>query len=130
MAMMCIAGCSISEAVRSPPTGLTSKADAAGLERVGAWRCPPSAGAGMRTLVTGGGGFIGSHIVERLVVDGHEVRVLDNFATGRRENLMALANDVEVMEGDIQSFERVHNAVRGCEVVYHQAALPSVPRSI
>jgi nucleoside-diphosphate-sugar epimerase len=84
----------------------------------------------MRALVTGGGGFIGSHIVERLLHDGHEVRVLDNFATGRRENLLPFAADVELIEGDIQSYERVHTAVRDCEVVFHQAALPSVPRSV
>lgn len=84
----------------------------------------------MRALVTGGGGFIGSHIVERLVTDGHEVRVLDNFATGRRENLAGLVDDMELIEGDIQSYERAHAAVRGCDVVFHQAALPSVPRSV
>jgi nucleoside-diphosphate-sugar epimerase len=85
---------------------------------------------GVRVLVTGGGGFIGSNLVERLLADGSEVRVLDNFATGSRENLAAFGDSVELIEGDIQSYERVHNAVRGCEVVYHQAALPSVPRSI
>ena len=80
-------------------------------------------------LVTGGGGFIGSHLVERLLSDGHEVRVLDSFATGRRENLAHLG-DVDVVEGDVQSYERVHTAVRGCDAVLHQAALPSVPRSV
>ncbi len=84
----------------------------------------------MRALVTGGGGFIGSHIVERLLAEGHEVRVLDNFATGRRENLVDLLGDLELVEGDIQSYERAHAAVRGCDVVFHQAALPSVPRSV
>lgn len=84
----------------------------------------------MRILVTGGGGFIGSHIAERLLADGHEVRVLDNFATGRRENLFGFAGEVEVVEGDIQSYERAHAAVRDCEVVFHEAALPSVPRSV
>jgi nucleoside-diphosphate-sugar epimerase len=84
----------------------------------------------MRILVTGGGGFIGSHLAERLVAEGHAVRVLDNFATGRRENLLNLAADIELVEGDIQSYERVNTAVRGCDVVLHQAALPSVPRSI
>lgn len=84
----------------------------------------------MRALVTGGGGFIGSHLVERLLADGQDVRVLDNFSTGRRENLLGLGSDVDVVEGDIQSYERVHNAVAGCDVVFHQAALPSVPRSI
>src|SRR4051794_8569981 len=84
----------------------------------------------MRALVTGGGGFIGSHIAERLLHDGHDVRILDNFATGRRENLLALGSEIEIVEGDIQSYERAHNAVRGCDVVFHQAALPSVPRSV
>ena len=87
-------------------------------------------GRAEKVLVTGGGGFIGSTLVERLVRDGREVRVLDNFATGRRENLADVIDDVELIEGDIQSYERVHTAVRGCELVFHQAALPSVPRSI
>jgi UDP-N-acetylglucosamine/UDP-N-acetyl-alpha-D-glucosaminouronate 4-epimerase len=80
-------------------------------------------------LVTGGAGFIGSHLVDRLLRDGRTVRVLDSFATGRRENLAHL-EDVEIVEGDIQSYERVHTAVRGCDCVLHQAALPSVPRSV
>jgi UDP-N-acetylglucosamine/UDP-N-acetyl-alpha-D-glucosaminouronate 4-epimerase len=83
----------------------------------------------VRVLVTGGGGFIGSHLAERLLERGDEVRVLDSFATGRRENLVHLP-DVEIVEGDVQSFERAHHAVRGCEAVLHEAALPSVPRSI
>jgi nucleoside-diphosphate-sugar epimerase len=81
-------------------------------------------------LVTGGGGFIGSHLVERLVRDGHRVRVLDNFTTGHRRNLTSVADEVELVEGDLQSYERAHNAVRGCEIVLHQAAMPSVPRSV
>src|SRR5260370_19879724 len=84
----------------------------------------------MRALVTGGGGFIGSHLASRLVALGHEVRILDNFATGRRSNMLAVGAEAELVEGDIQSYERVHNAVTGCEVVFHQAALPSVPRSV
>jgi UDP-glucose 4-epimerase len=80
--------------------------------------------------VTGGGGFIGSHLIRRLLADGHSVRVLDNFATGRRENLEDVLDDVELIEGDLQSYERVHNAVRGCELAFHLGALPSVPRSI
>jgi len=85
---------------------------------------------GTVALVTGGGGFIGSHLVRRLLREGHSVRVLDNFATGRRENLEEVIDDVELVEGDLQSYERVHNAVRGCEVAFHLGALPSVPRSI
>jgi UDP-glucose 4-epimerase len=84
----------------------------------------------MKTLVTGGAGFIGSHLAEALLREGHEVRVLDNFATGRRDNLATLTGDLELMEGDIRSYERVHNAVSGCDLVFHQAALPSVPRSV
>ena len=83
-----------------------------------------------KVLVTGGAGFIGSNLVERLLTDGCDVRVLDNFATGNRENLAPLACDTDIVEGDIQSYERVSNAVKGCDVVFHQAALPSVPRSI
>ena len=86
--------------------------------------------AGSRVLVTGGAGFIGSHLVESLIERGHEVCVLDNFATGHRDNLAAVRDDIEVIEGDIQSYERVHNAIRGSELVFHEAALPSVPRSI
>lgn len=85
---------------------------------------------GTTALVTGGGGFIGSHLVRRLLGEGYSVRVLDNFATGRRENLAGIGEDIELIEGDIQSYERVHNAVKGCELVFHQAALPSVPRSV
>jgi UDP-N-acetylglucosamine/UDP-N-acetyl-alpha-D-glucosaminouronate 4-epimerase len=84
----------------------------------------------MGVLVTGGGGFIGSHLAARLASLGHSVRILDNFATGRRSNVLALEGEIELVEGDIQSYERVHNAVVGCEVVFHQAALPSVPRSV
>jgi UDP-glucose 4-epimerase len=84
----------------------------------------------VKALVTGGGGFIGCHLVRRLLDEDHEVRVLDNFATGRRENLLEILDSIELIEGDIQSDERAHAAVRGCEVVFHTAALPSVPRSI
>jgi nucleoside-diphosphate-sugar epimerase len=86
--------------------------------------------SGKRILVTGGGGFIGSHLAKRLVGLGHQVTILDNFSTGRRSNLEALASGVEIIEGDIQSYERAFHAVRGCEVVFHEAALPSVPRSV
>jgi UDP-glucose 4-epimerase len=84
----------------------------------------------MLVLVTGGGGFIGSHLAEHLLQRGHRVRILDNFATGRRDNVTRLVSDVELIEGDIQSYERVSKAVAGCEIVLHQAALPSVQRSI
>jgi nucleoside-diphosphate-sugar epimerase len=84
----------------------------------------------MRVLITGGGGFIGSHLVDHFLSAGHEVRVLDNFATGRRENLVHVMGDVELVEGDMQSYERVHNAMVGVDGVLHQAALPSVPRSV
>jgi UDP-glucose 4-epimerase len=84
----------------------------------------------MKVLITGGGGFIGSHLVDHFLAAGDDVRVLDNFATGSRENLAGVRDDIALVEGDIQSYERVHNAVRGCEVVVHQAALPSVPRSV
>jgi nucleoside-diphosphate-sugar epimerase len=83
-----------------------------------------------RVLVTGGAGFIGSHLAEHLLTQGYAVRVLDNFSTGHRENLHAFASEIDVIEGDVQSYERVTRAVAGCEVVLHQAALPSVPRSV
>ena len=82
----------------------------------------------MKTLVTGGGGFIGSNVVRALLERGDDVRVLDNFSTGSRRNLAGL--DVEVVEGELRSYERVHNAVRGTEVVFHLGALGSVPRSV
>jgi UDP-glucose 4-epimerase len=84
----------------------------------------------VKTLVTGGGGFIGSNLARGLLAAGHEVRVLDNFATGNRRNLLDIADDVEIVEGELRSYERVHNAVRGVEVVFHLGALPSVPRSV
>jgi nucleoside-diphosphate-sugar epimerase len=84
----------------------------------------------VRALVTGGAGFIGSHLAEALLRRGDAVRVLDNFSTGNRGNLAAVGDDVEVVEGDVRSYERVHRAVRGCDVVFHQAAVPSVPHSI
>lgn len=86
--------------------------------------------SGSTVLVTGGAGFIGSHLARRLLEDGFQVRVLDNFATGSRENVRPMLDDIDLIEGDIQSYERIHTAVRGCELVFHQAALPSVPRSI
>ena len=84
----------------------------------------------MKVLVTGGAGFIGSNLARGLLERGDDVRVLDNFSTGNRANLAGLAEDVELFEGELRSYERVHNAVRGCEVVFHLGALGSVPRSV
>jgi UDP-glucose 4-epimerase len=84
----------------------------------------------VRVLVTGGAGFIGSNLVRALLERGHEVRLLDNFSTGNRANLAALAGEVELVEGELRSYERVHAAIRGVEIVFHQGALPSVPRSV
>ena len=81
-----------------------------------------------KALVTGGAGFIGSNLVRALLERGDDVRVLDNFSTGNRANLEGL--DVEIVEGELRSYERVHNAVRGTETVYHLGALGSVPRSV
>lgn len=81
-----------------------------------------------RVLVTGGAGFIGSHIVQELAQQGGQVRVLDNFATGRRENLQIPG--LEIVEGDIRDLDAVRRAMNGVDYVLHQAALSSVPRSI
>ncbi len=81
-------------------------------------------------LVTGGAGFIGSHLVEALVERGHQVRVLDNFSTGQRDNLDSVRHRIDLIDGDITDLETVRQATRGVEVVYHQAALASVPRSV
>lgn len=80
-------------------------------------------------LVTGGAGFIGSHLASALLAGGETVRVLDNFATGRRENLEFLRG-AEIVEGDIRSYHIVRDAVQGMDYVLHLAALPSVPRSV
>lgn len=81
-------------------------------------------------LVTGGAGFIGSHIVERLVASGKTVRVLDNFSFGKQENLRGVEKSVEVIAGDLLDTKAVRQAVEGVEVVFHQAALRSVPLSV
>jgi UDP-glucose 4-epimerase len=81
-----------------------------------------------RVLVTGGGGFVGANLVRALLERGDDVRILDNFSTGNRANLADLG--VEIVEGELRSYERVHNAVRGVEVVHHLGALGSVPRSV
>jgi UDP-glucose 4-epimerase len=84
----------------------------------------------MTYLVTGGAGFIGSHIVTALAERGQEVRVLDNLSTGRRGNLSHLSRKVELIEGDLQDRSKVEQAVKGVDVVFHEAALASVPRSV
>ncbi len=81
-------------------------------------------------LVTGGGGFIGSHLVEHLLDEGHQVRVIDNFLTGRRENLKAYLNQIELYQEDIRNPEAIRSIVQGVDYVLHQAALPSVARSL
>jgi len=81
-------------------------------------------------LVTGGGGFIGSNLVRALLAQGRRVRVLDNFATGFRENLQEVLADVDLVEGDIRDADTCRGACTGAEVVCHQAAIPSVPRSM
>ncbi|MEM8863949.1 MAG: NAD-dependent epimerase/dehydratase family protein [Planctomycetota bacterium] len=85
-----------------------------------------------RYLVTGGAGFIGSHIATALVDRGDRVRVLDNFSTGRRDNLAHLTGkaEVEVIEADVLDQKAVRDAVKDVDVVFHQAALASVPRSV
>ena len=84
----------------------------------------------MKYLITGGAGFIGSNIATRLVEMGEQVRILDNFSSGFRENLTALGDSVELIDGDIRDYWTVVKAVDGIDYVLHQAALPSVPRSI
>lgn len=81
-------------------------------------------------LVTGGAGFIGSNIVEELVRHGHSVRVLDNFATGRRENVAPFLDKIDLIDGDIRDEEACRCAVDGIDYVLHQAAMVSVPRSL
>lgn len=83
-----------------------------------------------RYLVTGGAGFIGSHIAEALLARGESVRILDNLSTGYRENMAPLTGDVEFLEGDLLDDAVVARAVQGVEVVFHQAALASVHRSL
>lgn len=84
----------------------------------------------MRVLVTGGAGFIGSNLVERLVRDGDEVMVVDNFSTGKRDNLEPFEDDIEVVTGDVCDGALMRSLCAGIDVVFHEAAIPSVPFSI
>ncbi|MBM3711812.1 MAG: SDR family oxidoreductase [Actinobacteria bacterium] len=81
-------------------------------------------------LLTGGAGFIGSHIAEELLKRNYSVIILDNFSTGNRNNIKSLMNDCRVVEGDIRDYPTVSRVMKDVKIVIHQAALPSVPRSI
>jgi UDP-glucose 4-epimerase len=83
----------------------------------------------MKALVTGGAGFIGSHIVERLLNDGHEVVVLDDFSTGHRHNLPEHSS-LSIIEGDISNYDTVKQCMSGVDWVFHKAAVASVPRTV
>jgi len=83
-----------------------------------------------RYLVTGGAGFIGSHIVEELLKRGEKVRIIDNLSTGKIDNIKDFLSEVEFLEGDLRDINKVREAVEGVDYVLHQAAIPSVPRSI
>ena len=83
----------------------------------------------MKALVTGGAGFIGSHIVDRLLQDGHEVIVLDDFSTGHRQNL-AENEMLQIVEGDIRDFSTVNECMQGIDWVFHKAAVASVPKTV
>jgi len=82
----------------------------------------------VKYLITGGAGFIGSHIARALLEQGAEVRILDNFSSGKRENIKGL--DVEVMEGDLRDVSCVTQAVQGVNIIFHEAAFVSVPESM
>src|SRR5829696_2757054 len=89
----------------------------------------------MKYLVTGGAGFIGSHIVQTLLEQGEYVRVLDNFSTGKRDNIEELIQRFgrerfDVIEGDVRDARRVEVAVRGVDIIFHEAAFVSVPQSM
>ncbi len=84
----------------------------------------------MKYLVTGGAGFIGSHIVRTLLEQGQEVKVLDNFSTGKRENIADFEKQIELIEGDLLDASKVNEAVRGVDIIFHEAAFVSVPQSM
>lgn len=83
-----------------------------------------------KVLVTGGAGFIGSNLVDELIRQGAKVSIIDNLVTGFRENLEEIAGDFEFIEGDINDEATLDKAIQGTEIVFHEAALPSVPRSV
>lgn len=84
----------------------------------------------LRTLVTGGAGFIGCNLCRHLLALGHEVRVVDNLSTGARKNIEEIERDIEFVEGDLRDLSTCERVTSGVEVVFHVAALPSVPRSM
>jgi len=81
-------------------------------------------------LVTGGAGFIGSHLTEELVARGHQVRVFDNFSSGKRRNLQSLTQQIEILQGDLRNRGDIVKAVQGIDLIFHQAAFVSLPRSL
>jgi UDP-glucose 4-epimerase len=81
-------------------------------------------------LVTGGAGFIGSHVADRLLAGGHSVRVIDDLSTGKKSNLRSVWDQVEFIQGSLVEMEKVQEAVRGVDAVFHEAAIPSVVRSV
>ena len=83
----------------------------------------------MLYLVTGGAGFIGSHITDRLLAEGHQVRILDNFSTGKHDNIPA-STAVEVIEGDVGDSDTVRQCMEAVDIVFHQAAIASVPETV
>ncbi|MFH2036672.1 MAG: SDR family oxidoreductase [Candidatus Zixiibacteriota bacterium] len=84
----------------------------------------------MRYLITGGAGFIGSNLAHTILNNGDDVRILDNFSTGRRENINDIMDKIELIDGDIRDYWTVQEAVKNVDYILHQAALPSVPRSV
>lgn len=83
-----------------------------------------------KILLTGGAGFIGSHLADGFLTRGYSLRILDNFSTGKRDNIKHILNDIELIEGDIRDAETVSKVVEDVNIIVHEAALPSVPRSI
>ena len=83
-----------------------------------------------KSLITGGAGFIGSHLANRLLERGDKVRILDDLSSGSKQNLQSVWNDIEFVEGKVQDFETASNAINGIDSVFHLAAMGSVPRSI
>ena len=84
----------------------------------------------MNILLTGCAGFIGSNIAKKLVEEGESVRVIDNFSTGKKENISGISGKIDILDGDIRDGDTVSKAVRDMDFIIHQAALPSVPRSV